>query len=135
MPDQLFVSLWLALAPSVLPPAAPPPLRLDPVIVERVIASAAAQVKRCYRAPRVSREARQITTRLLVRYAADGTLADMPVLLAQTGLTPVNQRFASQMAEAARLAVIMCAPLRLPPADYENGWDEIELTFSYALPV
>lgn len=135
MPDQLFVSLWLALAPSALPPAVPPPLRPDPKVVERVIASAAAQVKRCYRTPRVSREARQITTRLLVRYAADGTLADMPVLLTQTGLTPVNQRFAPQMAEAARLAVIMCAPLRLSPADYENGWDEIELTFSYALPV
>lgn len=135
MPDLLSVILWLALAPPVLPPAALPPPRPDPKIVERVIASAAAQVKRCYRAPRVSGEARQITTRLLVRYAADGTLMDMPVLVAQTGLTPTNQHFAAQMAEAARLAIILCSPLRLSPANYENGWDEMELTFSYALPV
>ena len=135
MPDLLSVTMWLALAAPVLPPAALPPVRPDPQIVERVIASAAAQVKRCYRTPPVSREARQITTRLLVRYAADGTLTDLPLLVSQTGLTPANQHYAPQMAEAARRAVILCSPLRLPPANYENGWDEIELTFSYALPV
>lgn len=104
--------------------------RPDPRLVERVTATAASQVKRCYRAPRLSREARQIVTRLRVRYAPDGQLAELPVLLSQAGITPTNRAHAPAMAEAAMVAVVRCSPLTLPPELYTAGWDEFDLTFS-----
>jgi hypothetical protein len=41
-----------------------------------------------------------------------------------------NGAEAPRMAEAASLAVIRCAPLRLPPDQYALIWHSIELTFS-----
>jgi hypothetical protein len=102
----------------------------DPVAVHAAIGAAAQQVQRCYRSPRVASAGKQISTRLLVRLAPDGTLAELPLVLAQGGLTPLNRPYASRMAEAASLAVIRCAPLRLPAELYQSGWNEIELTFS-----
>lgn len=96
----------------------------------RSIATAAAQIKRCYRAPRVAHEALQIATRIHVRFAPDGTLAALPSVVAQSGLTPVNQAYAGPMGEAAVLSVIRCAPLTLPAEAYAAGWQEFELTFS-----
>lgn len=103
-----------------------------PSIVEisRVTTLAAAQVKRCYRQPRVASVGRQIVTRLLVRYAPDGSLAATPAVLSQAGVTPANEVYASRMAQAAIQSVLTCAPLRLPAELYENGWAEFELTFS-----
>ncbi len=74
---------------------------------------AAAQVRRCYRAPRVATVGKQITTKLRVLYASDGSLAAVPAVLSQSGVTPDNRPYASKMAEAAGLAVIRCAPLKL----------------------
>ena len=91
---------------------------------------AAGQVRRCYRAPRVTTEARQIITRLLVRIMADGTLNGLPEVLAQSGVHPGNQFYAPRMAEAAILSVVRCAPLRLPPDFVRGETVEIELTFS-----
>jgi hypothetical protein len=34
------------------------------------------------------------------------------------------------MAEAATLAVIRCAPVRLPPELYRAGWSEMDFSFS-----
>lgn len=102
----------------------------DPRLVARVTSTAAVQVKRCYRAPRLTREARQIVTRLRVRYLPDGKLADVPELLSQSGITPRNRVHAPAMAEAAMVAVVRCSPLVLPPELYQAGWDEFDLTFS-----
>lgn len=102
----------------------------DPRLVARVTSSAAWQVKRCYRAPRLTREARQIITRLRVRYLPDGKLAEVPVLLSQSGITPRNRVHAPAMAEAAMVAVVRCSPLTLPPDLYQAGWNEFDLTFS-----
>ena len=87
-------------------------------------------MKRCYRAPRLTREARQIVTRLRVRYLPDGHLADVPELLSQSGITARNRVHAPAMAEAAMVAVVRCSPLALPPELYQGGWSEFELTFS-----
>ncbi len=106
------------------------PRQSDPAAASRVLVSAAMQIKRCYRSPPIAREARQITTRLRVRYAQDGTLAQMPLVVTQDGITPENQPFAARMAEAAIQAVIRCAPLRLPADEYDRIWREFELTFS-----
>src|SRR3546814_14627013 len=64
--------------------------------VASFVAGAAEQVKRCYRSPRVSRAARRITTRLLVRYTSDGMLAGLPVWLSQDGVTPEGRPFAER---------------------------------------
>jgi hypothetical protein len=104
--------------------------RPDPVQVARVVSSAAQQVKRCYRAPRVARPARQIVTRLRVRFAPDGTLGAAPEIVGQSGITPANQVFAPLMAEAAIQSVVRCVPLVLPPELYTFGWNEFDLTFS-----
>lgn len=97
--------------------------------VARAIAQAADQVRRCYRTPRVPSAARQIITRLAVRYGADGSVQGMPAIVAQTGVTPETRPYASAMAEAARLAVLRCSPVRLPPG-LHAGWGDLYLTFS-----
>ena len=100
------------------------------VEVEAALQSAAQQVRRCYRAPRVASGGRQIVTRLRVRLTPEGELAELPILLDQSGINSVNRSYAGPMAEAAIGAVMRCAPLRLPPALYVNGWSDFDLTFS-----
>jgi hypothetical protein len=39
------------------------------------------------------------------------------------------------MAEAAGLAVMRCAPVRLPPDKHKEGWSTLELIFSPAARV
>lgn len=106
------------------------PSRSDNAKLRESVSAAASQVKRCYRAPRVASAGKQIVTRLLVRFAPDGSLAGMPELVSQGGITPANAPYAARMAEAARLAVLRCTPLRLPAEAYLRGWSEFEITFS-----
>ena len=101
----------------------------DRAAVLRATQSAADQVKRCYRHPKVSRAARMIATTLHVRYAVDGMLIGLPEVVGQSGVTDETAVQASLMAEAARLAVIRCQPISLPPELYQRGWDDFELTF------
>ena len=122
------IAATLGLAACVHPRE--PEVRVDPVIANAVLASAAAQVRRCYRSPNTSSASRRIVTRLVVHFNADGSLATLPVLLGQTGVDADNGAEAPRMAEAASLAVIRCAPLRLPPEQYASIWHSIELTFS-----
>lgn len=117
----------IALASCVATPERQGP---DPRAVARAVALAAAQVQRCYRTPRLPREGRQITIVLRVRYSSDGMVTGLPELIAQRGVTPTNQPYATRMTEAATLAVIRCSPLSLPPELYQGGWDDFELTFS-----
>ena len=93
---------------------------------------AARQVRRCYRAPRVSSAGRQIITRIRVRVAPDGALNGLPEIVWQSGVSPANRPYAPRMAEAAILSVIRCAPYRLPPDFADGGPVEIDLTFSPA---
>jgi hypothetical protein len=102
----------------------------DRRLVAQTVATAAGQVQRCYRTPKIPREGRQITIVLRVRYSADGMLVGLPELVAQRGVSPGNQPYATRMTEAATLAVIRCSPLRLPAELHQGGWDDFELTFS-----
>ncbi len=102
----------------------------DAVLVESVLTSAAVQVRRCYRAPRVSSEGRLIVTQLRVRVFPGGDVRGLPVVLGQSGITRANQSYARPMAEAAIGAVVRCAPLSLPSEVYLHGWVDIYLTFS-----
>ena len=98
-----------------------------------MLESAALQVRRCYRLPRASTDGRHIITRLRVRFTPEGDLAGLPVVMMQDGITATNQAFADDMAQAAIQAVMQCAPLRLPPAMYQGGWSDFDLTFSVAV--
>ena len=109
------------------------PSYVDPLLIRQASADAAAQVKRCYRAPRVLGEGRRIATRLQVRFGPDGSVIGLPVVVEQGGITPGNRLFAEAMAEAAIASVLRCAPLRLPPEVVEKGGSSFELTFSPAL--
>jgi hypothetical protein len=91
---------------------------------------AARWVRRCYRAPRVASVGRAIVTQIRARYASDGSLIGMPVVVSQSGVTPRNSAYAGIMADAARRAVIGCAPIRVPPAFTRRPWHELDLTFS-----
>jgi hypothetical protein len=97
-------------------------------VTEPVLSSAASQVKRCYRAPRVSHAGRQIVT--IVRMTSLGYPDGLPRVVSQQGVTPANSAFAERMAQAAIVAVVRCAPFNLPADLYEQGWQEFELTFS-----
>ena len=110
-------------------------VRADRAVASQVLASAAAQVRRCYRSPRASTSGRRIVTRLAIRLNADGTLAGLPVIVSQSGVNQNNGADAPRMAEAASLAVIRCAPLKLPPEHYGRVWQSFELTFSPAMRV
>jgi hypothetical protein len=112
--------------PAVRPAAAARP---DPV-VRQLISQAASRIQRCYQAPRLPRASRLIETTLAVRYAPDGSLATLPEVVVQRNVTDANRGDAERMAEAARAAVIRCAPLNLPAERYQGGWDMFQLTFS-----
>jgi hypothetical protein len=122
-------------APLLLAGCARPVAEAGPnqAAVSGAISSAAAQVKRCYRSPRVPSSARRIVTRLRVRYAADGTLVGLPRIVSQSSVTPETQPWAGRMADAASLAVIRCAPVRLPAELYVGGSYEMDLIFSPAV--
>ena len=129
------VSLVLA-AGACAPLAAPGPTAAPAprVRVQEVLDVAAAQVRRCYRSPRVASAGRQIVTRLRVRFTGDGQLAQLPVVVAQEGLTEGNRAYANRMAEAAIEAVLRCAPLRLPPGLEARRSIAFDLTFSPLAP-
>lgn len=73
--------------------------------------------------------AMSIVTTLRMRYKSDGSLIGAPELVRQTGLTDDNRRYARQIEDAARRAVVRCSPVRLPAELYEGGWDDIGLNF------
>ena len=102
----------------------------DPALVKSLARSTADQVRRCYRRPAVPTKARQIVTRLRVRFTPDGQVAALPEVLAQASITPETAPYAEKMAQAATLAVLQCAPFKLPPEAYSGGWEELEFTFS-----
>lgn len=134
--DRAWSLLWGAAAAALAVSCVPAPRiahnrpDVDPDIVAKVMSSAAAQVQHCYRVPRISHSGKQITTRVAVRLNADGTLAELPSILSQSGVTEKNRPEAERMAEAANLAIIRCAPLHLPPEHYSRVWESFELTFS-----
>ena len=109
------------------------PKRPSAELVAKATSDAAAQVKRCYRSPKVFGTGRRISTKLAVRYAPDGNIIGGPTLVSQGGVTAENQMFADDMAAAAIESVVRCSPLHLPPELYAYGWSSFELTFSPVL--
>ena len=104
------------------------------VPVEAVMSAAATQVRRCYRSPHIATAGKQIVTRLRVRFTGDGQLVQLPVVIAQEGVTSGNSAYAGRMAEAAIGAVMRCAPLQLPAGFPAARTVAFDLTFSPLAP-
>ena len=121
------LALSLLAAACAAPPA---PVQLRSPQAQLASAEVARQVRRCYRSPRVPSVGRRIVTRLLVRYGPDGILMGPPVLVGQQGVTPESRPYAGRMTEAARLAIVRCSPIRLPPAPGKRRAVYFYLTFS-----
>jgi hypothetical protein len=103
-------------------------------LVDEAVASAAAQIRPCYRQPRIPAAALSIVTWLQVRYDPNGRIDGWRVI-GQEGITPENRAYAEIMARAATRAVIACSPIRLPLALHQGGWDEFELAFAFSVRV
>ncbi len=86
------------------------------------------QVKPCYNPPAGGADAGQIATVLNLRMNRDGSVASAEIG-EQSGVNAQNQAYARQMADAARRAVLRCAPFKLPPEMYEGGWDDFGFRF------
>jgi outer membrane biosynthesis protein TonB len=86
------------------------------------------QVKPCYNPPAGGADAGQIATVLNLRMNKDGSVAAVEIG-DQSGVNGQNQAYARQMADAARRAVLRCAPFKLPPEMYQGGWDDFGFRF------
>jgi hypothetical protein len=124
--------VWISVLPALLSACARQSPRVEALSPSalRISAEVAEQVRRCYRSPRVPSVARGISTRLLVRYTADGALVGLPLLIWQQGISPESQPYAGRMTEAAKSAVMRCNPVRLPTATGKRRGSDFYLTFS-----
>lgn len=93
-------------------------------------AAIAAQVRPCYNVPQGGTDASTIITILRLRFNRDGSVAGSPSVVDHQGVTPSNQGYVRQMDDAAKRAVLRCAPLKLPADLYEGGWEDIEFVFN-----
>lgn len=124
----------LALAGTLGACASLPHGRSNPVVEAGALASAAEQVRRCYRSPRIPSHGREIVTHVRVNYAGGGTIVGVPILLRQEGVTPGNRGYAAPMAEAAIASVLRCSPITLPAPMRADPW-QIDYRFSLAAAV
>lgn len=85
-----------------------------------------ARIKQCWNVPAGVRDAENIEIRVYFELRKDGTVANMPRMLA--GSPNAN---GPAIAESAIRAIQQCQPYTfLPPAEYVGGWDRLDITFS-----
>jgi outer membrane biosynthesis protein TonB len=79
--------------------------------------------------------ANRIVTAINLRLNRDGSLAQRPAVVRQTGLDDENRRYAERVADLAIATFVGCSPLRGLPAelyDVPRGWNNF--TLNYSLP-
>jgi hypothetical protein len=86
---------------------------------------AEAQVRQCWHVPKTHTN---IATTIRVHYNPDGTLAGEPEVLKQTIAPEYYMVVVREIAQRAKRAVSLCAPIHLPSDQYSGGWEDIELT-------
>jgi hypothetical protein len=85
------------------------------------------QVMPCWSPP--EREgAGAAVVRLSFRLDRDGRVIGQPVQSGVTGQTASNPAYVKLLASSGRRAIMLCAPLRLPPELY-SAWEEVEVEF------
>ena len=116
---------------AALPKAVALPTRGDPRIAAGIASAIRAQVTPCFTPPVGGAAAGKITALLHIAISRDGSIAGRPGLVSQTGVTGANAAYARAFAEAATRAVLRCAPLKLPAAQYDQ-WAQVEINFDPA---
>jgi len=101
---------------------------ISPIAMNGLTALIASQVKPCYTVPSGGTDALSIVSRVRIRLKPDGSIAVVPEVVGNSGVTPANQPYLRQMNEAATRAVQRCAPLKLPP-DLYDVWKDIIFNF------
>lgn len=86
------------------------------------------QIAPCWNPPVGGADVADMTVLLAIRLNRDGSVAGMPQLISQSGATDGNSAYARAFVDAARRAVLRCAPLQLP-ADLYRHWAAFELNF------
>ncbi len=86
------------------------------------------QVRPCWNLPMGGKDVSSINTVLHIRFAKTGAVVGQPEVVSQSGVTAANMSYAKPVADAAKRAVLRCAPLRLPP-DLYDLWQDIEFNF------
>lgn len=130
--DRLGKDFLKGIAPDSKKDTGPPAAKLSALQTASINAAIIAQIKPCWEPPSGGVELDKIKTTLDLHFNRDGSLASPPTMIDQAGVTGANRGYARQMAEAARRAVLRCAPLHLPADLYRGGWDNIQPTFSKA---
>lgn len=86
------------------------------------------QIKPCYVVPSGGVDIDEIVTVFRLQLHRNGSVRAVN-LQDQEGVNPSNRDYARQVAEAARRAILRCAPLDLPGELYEGGWDDMDIGF------
>ena len=87
------------------------------------------QVKPCYHPPSGGTDSAQIVSLISMKMKPDGSVASLTIT-DHSGVTPGNQAYVQQMDDAARRAVLRCAPFKNLPAElYRGGWDDFDFRF------
>lgn len=86
------------------------------------------QIKPCYVVPAGAVDIEGIVTLVRLQLHRNGSVRAVSIE-GQEGVNSANRDYARQVAEAARRAVLRCAPLNLPADLYEGGWDDMDIGF------
>lgn len=85
------------------------------------------QVMPCWNPP-ADQGPTSASVRLRFRLDREGRVVTQPVQSSVNGRTAVNAAYINMLTSSGRRAIMMCAPLRLPPELYE-AWEEVEVEF------
>lgn len=108
--------------------ALPKGARISPRQVATLEQAIRAQIAPCWNPPIGGADVSGMAVVLRIRLHGNGTVVALPELVSQTGASAGNQAYARAFAEAARRAVLRCAPFDLP-ADLYAHWRDFELNF------
>lgn len=86
------------------------------------------QVMPCWNPPSAS-EAGLAIVRLRFRLDRDGRVVGQPVQSGVTGQTEANAAYVNLLTNSGRRAILMCAPIELPPELFE-AWAQVEVEFN-----
>jgi hypothetical protein len=86
------------------------------------------QVQPCYNPISGGADVAKIVSVLSLKMKPDGSVASVTVV-DHGGVTPDNSAYVRQMDDAAKRAVLRCAPFKLPAELYRGGWDDFDFRF------
>lgn len=86
------------------------------------------QIAQCWSAPIGSPHPERLIVALEVFLNPDGSVAQPPQLDANSAAAAASDPFMRAAAEAAKRAIVVCAPYKLPSDRYQT-WRDLDVTF------